>query len=158
MPDGGIHERLPDDVVCERMLIFGLEGELFFGATGNLEQHFQIIEDRVTDRTRVVVLRLKRVRNPDAVGLALLQGFLDRLKARGVNVVLCGVRAHLYDAMVRTGLAARLGEKEVFLEQPVRLTSTLLAIRHAYTLIPERCPTCPRRGQEVDERRLYYEV
>ena len=30
--DGGVHERLPDDMVCDRMLIFGLEGELFFGA------------------------------------------------------------------------------------------------------------------------------
>jgi SulP family sulfate permease len=157
-PDGGIHERLPDDTMCDRMLIFGLEGELFFGATGNLEQHFQTIEDRVTGNTNVLVLRMKRVRNPDAVGLTLLEGFLDRMKARGVNVVLCGVRTHLYRTMIKTGLAARLGEKEVFLEQPVRMTSTLLAIRHAYTLIPERCPTCPRRNETVDERGLYYSV
>ncbi len=156
--DGGIHERLPDDVVCERMLIFGLEGELFFGASGNLEQHFATIEDRVDEKTRVLVLRMKRVRSPDAVGLTLLEGFIDRMKARGVNVVLCGVRANLYSSMGKTGLAARLGDNEVFLEQPVRMTSTLLAIRHAYTLIPERCPTCPRRDQILDERSLYYSV
>ncbi|HXK21219.1 MAG TPA: SulP family inorganic anion transporter [Myxococcota bacterium] len=158
-PDGGIHERLPEDEdVCSRMLIFGLEGELFFGATGNLEQHFQEIEDRVIDTTRVLVLRMKRVRNPDAVGLTLLEGFLQRMKEKGVAVVLCGVRAPLYEAMQKTGLAAQLGEKEVFLEQPVRMTSTLLAIRHAYTLIPDRCPTCPRRDVSVDERKLYYSI
>ena len=157
-PDGGIHERLPEDEACSRMLIFGLEGELFFGATGNLEQHFQAIEQRVTGTTRVLVLRMKRVRSPDAVGLTLLEGFLQRVKAKGVHVVLCGVRSQLYETMQKTGLAAQLGEKEVFLERPVRLTSTLLAIRHAYELIPDRCPTCPRRAVTVDERGLYYSI
>jgi SulP family sulfate permease len=157
-PDGGIHERLPADEACSRMLIFGLEGELFFGATGNLEQHFQTMEDRVTGTTRVLVLRMKRVRNPDAVGLSLLEGFLQRIKAKGIHVVLCGVRPQLYDTMRSTGLAAQLGEKEVFLEQPVRLTSTLLAIRHAYELIPDRCPTCPRHGVTLDARDLYYNI
>ena len=157
-PDGGVHERLPEDPVCDRMLIYGLEGELFFGATGNLEQHFREIENRVSEKTRVLVLRMKRVRNPDAVGLTLLDGFLDRMQARGVSVVLCGVRPQLHEAMLKTGLAARFGEKEVFLEEPVRLTSTLLAIRHAYTLLPDRCATCPRRSKTGDERDLYYRI
>ena len=30
--EGGIHERLPDDEVMGRILIFGLEGEMFFGS------------------------------------------------------------------------------------------------------------------------------
>ena len=51
-PTAGVHERLPDDPVCDRMLIFGLEGELFFGATGNLEQHFREIEDARRARRR----------------------------------------------------------------------------------------------------------
>jgi SulP family sulfate permease len=156
--DGGVHERLPEDPRCDRMLIFGLEGELFFGATGNLEQHFREIEDRVSEKTRVLVLRMKRVRNPDAVGLTLLAGFLDRMQARGVSVVLCGVRSQLHRVMVKTGLAARFGEKELFREQPVRLTSTLLAIRHAYTLLPDRCPTCPLRNKTLDEKDLYYSI
>ena len=45
--EGGIHERLPDDEPCDRILIFGLEGEMFFGATGALEQHFAEIEARI---------------------------------------------------------------------------------------------------------------
>jgi SulP family sulfate permease len=156
--NGRIHERLPEDVVCQRMLIFGFEGELFFGSTANLEQHFQHIEDRVNEGTRVVVLRLKRVRNPDAVGLTLLEAFLERMKQRGVHVILCGVRSHLYSAMKRSGLAARLGEGEVFLEQPVRQTSTLLAVRHAYELIPDRCPGCPRQDRAFGAGDLYYEI
>jgi SulP family sulfate permease len=156
--EGNVHERLAEDEVCGRILIFGLEGELFFGSSASLEHHFQYMQDRIGPDTRVVVLRMKRAHNPDAVGLSLLEGFLDRMKARGVHVVMCGVRAHLFEIMKRTGLAARLGEKEVFLEQPVRQTSTLLAIRHAYDLIPEPCASCPRRDPAVRQRDLYYEI
>jgi SulP family sulfate permease len=156
--DGGIHERLPEDPRCTRMLIFGLEGELFFGATGNLEQHFREMESRVGEKTRVLVLRMKRVRNPDAVGLTLLESFLDRMRGRGIAVVLCGVRADLQHVMARTGLIERLGEKELFLEQPVRMTSTMLAIRHAYTLLPDRCDTCPYRNRSFGERAPYYSI
>lgn len=158
--DGTIHERLQedDDEVCKRLLIFGLEGELFFGSSSALEQHFEFIESRMNEDTRAVVLRVKRVRNPDAVGLSLLEGFLDRLRARGFRVVLCGVRADLHEAMRKTGFIDRLGESELFLEQPVRQTSTLLAVRHAYTLISESCPHCARRDKSLSEIVLYYMV
>jgi SulP family sulfate permease len=156
-PNGGIHERLPEDEPCDRILIFGLEGELFFGSSAALERHFEHIEGRVGEKTRVVVVRMKRVRNPDAVGLTLIGGFLDRMKARGVHVLLCGVRGHLYGTLQKTGLAGRIGD-QIFLEQPVRQTSTMLAIRHAYELIDERCPRCPRRDDAAQTRDLYYEV
>jgi len=155
---GRIHERLPGDVPCPRLLIFGLEGELFFGASANLEQHLRTIEDRIDADTRVVVLRVKRVRNPDAVGLTLLTEFLERLRPLGVHVLLCGVRAPLFEGLQKTGLAQRLRESEVFLEQPVRQTSTLLAIRDAYARIDAPCATCPRRGGVKREQDLYYAI
>lgn len=148
-PDGRIHERLPDDVVTGPLLVFGLEGEMFFGATAALERHFATIEERVDAETRVIVLRMKRVRSPDAVGLNLLEKFLDRLAARGVHVILCGVRPPLFDGMHRIGLVERLQPKQIFLEEPVRLTSTLLAVRHAYEIIGADFPS---------ESRLYYEI
>jgi SulP family sulfate permease len=156
-PGGAIHERLPEDRPCPRILIFGLEGEMFFGSTAALDAHFASIEERVEEGTQVVVLRLKRARSPDAVGLTLLEGFLDRLHARGVHGLLCGVRPDLADRLRRSGLADRLGER-MFLEQPVRQTSTMLAIRHAYHLITSLCPTCPRRDVAARELDLHYEV
>jgi SulP family sulfate permease len=157
-PDGGLHERLPSDTACPRILIYGLEGEMFFGATAALEAHFASIEERVGPDTRVVVLRVKRARSPDAVGLTLLGAFLDRLEARGVEVLLCGVREEFADKLERTGLTERLGDR-LFLEQPVRQTSTLLAIRHAYELIGrDTCPTCPRRGGRAAEAELHYHI
>jgi sulfate permease, SulP family len=156
-PDGGIHERLPDDPACDRILIFGLEGEMFFGATAALESHFATIEERATEKTEFVVLRVKRARNPDAVGVTILDGFLDRMAARGIRVLLCGVRAEFMNKLERTGLAARLRE-QIFLEQPVRLTATQLAIRHAYARLADPCATCPRRGEASPGKSLYYAI
>jgi len=155
-PEGSIHERLPDDAVCGHISIFGLEGELFFGAAAALERHFQYIESRIDDQTRVLVLRMKRLRNPDAAGLTLLEEFLDRVAARGVPVLMCGVRNRLFRTMQKTGLTARLGNHEVFLEQPVRQTSTLQAIRKAYTLVKDPCPICRRDLAAADN--LYYVI
>jgi SulP family sulfate permease len=156
--DGGLHERLADDAPCSRILVFGLEGELFFGATAALEGHFAEIEERIASDTRAVVLRVKRARNPDAVGLTILEDFLHRVKARGVHVLLCGVRTDFAKMLDRTGITAHLGER-LFLEQPVRQTSTLLAIRHAYELIGnDTCAICPRRAGRASRSTLDYEI
>jgi SulP family sulfate permease len=142
---GHVHQRLPEDPGCERILIYGLEGELFFGATAALERHFETIQAAVTDNTRVLVLRLKRARNPDAVALTLLEHFLDHMKERNVHVLMCGVVPQLYHVLERTGMIARFGE-QVFREQPIRQSSTMRAVQHAYTLIDEPCAICPRRA------------
>jgi len=158
LTDGALHERLPDDKPCGRILVFGLEGEMFFGAIAALEAHFAAIEERIRPEIRVLVLRMKRARNPDAVGLTLLEDFLHRVKARGVHVLLCGVRPEFAEKLERTGITAHLGEK-LFLEQPVRLTSTMLAVRHAYELIGnETCAVCPRRGGRSAELAVQYEI
>jgi len=157
-PSGQVHERLPDDEVCGRILIFGLEGEMYFGSGVTLEHHLETIEERVTPDTEVVVLRMKRARNPDAVGISLLERCVDRLQARGLQVVLCGVVDGMLQCLKKSGLSAKLGDDRVFLEQRLRQTSTLLAIRHAYDLITDPCATCPRRQPAVRERVLYYQI
>jgi SulP family sulfate permease len=130
---------------------------MFFGSAGALERHFEYMEGRVEETTRVLVLRMKRLRNPDAVAISLLESFLERMHRRGVHVLMCGVRAHLHESLARTGVAGRLGE-QIFLEQPVRQTSTLLAIRHAYALLDELCPSCPRRDKAVRDKGFYFAV
>ncbi len=153
-----VMERQRGDVACSRLLIFGLEGEMFFGAGSSLEGHLDTIEDRVKPETQAVVLRLKRARNPDAVGMALLERTVDRLRARGIFVVLCGIRPGMRACLENCGLAEKLGEGNLFLEQPVRQTSTVLAIRHAYEHVTDLCPTCPRRTGPPLTRAMYYEI
>lgn len=153
-----VSERQRGDAACSRLLIFGLEGEMFFGSGSSLEGIFDAIEDRIGPETQAVVLRLKRARNPDAVGMALLERAVDRIRARGVLVVLCGIRPGMRACLENCGLAEKLGEANLFLEQPVRQTSTVLAIRHAYDHVTDLCPTCPRRTGPPLTRAMYYEI
>jgi len=129
--EGQVHERLGDDQPESELLIFGLEGEMFFGAGPALESHLDTIEDRLLPSTRVLILRVKRARNPDAVGAALLDEFVRRVHKRGVHVLLCGVRDDLFAVFDATGLVTLLHPDHVFREQPVRKTSTALAVAHA---------------------------
>jgi len=75
------------------------------------------------------------------------------MRARGIRVLLCGVRAPIFESMQKTGLAKQLDEHEIFLEQPVRETSTLLAVRYAYELTATPWPT-----QGVTEPGFYYQI
>ncbi|MFM2415932.1 MAG: hypothetical protein RL385_655, partial [Pseudomonadota bacterium] len=136
----------------------GIEGELFFGAAASIERHFDEIEARVRPETRVVVLRMKRSRSPDAVGLTLLSGFIERMQERKVTVLMCGVRKELLESFDRVGITALVGQKHMFAEQPVRQTSTLLAVRRAYALIDGPCAECPRLDPALKDQNLYYAV
>jgi sulfate permease, SulP family len=156
-PDGAIRERFTGDQRCNRLLIYGLEGEMFFGASAALEGHFQRIEQRIDEHTRAVVLRLKRARNADAAGMILLKEFVDRVQARGVHVLLCGVREDLAHRMKTTGLSASI-DTPIFHEEKVPLTSTILAIRYANDLIGDPCASCPRRGPGEGSPSLRYVI
>jgi SulP family sulfate permease len=157
-PEGVIHECVTGDSPCQRMLIFGLEGEMFFGSGSALEGYLETIENRIDKAVKVLVLRLKRLRSPDAVGMHLLDQHLKRVAARGVHVVLVGVRKDIEGALKRTGITARLRAKQIFREQPIRHTSTQQGIAHAYELISDYCPTCPRRDPATRAKQLHYAV
>jgi SulP family sulfate permease len=138
-----VTERLPGDTACGRILIFGLEGEMFFSSATALEGYFQLIEKRMVPGIRVLVLRLKRARHPDAVCLHLLSDLVKRTEDKGIEVILCGVNDDLYAMMQRTG--SDMLRAEIFREQKVRFTSTMMAVRRAYEIIgDDRCEHCPR--------------
>lgn len=148
-PEGHVHERFPHDgVVCPGILIFGFEGEMFFGSSTSIEEHFQAIESRIEPTTEVLILRLKRARNPDAVGLGVLGTFIQRIRARNIHVLLCGVRSDFAIALQKTGIEQHLEEGAVFLEQPVRQTSTMLALEHAHGLLSAE-HDCPLKKRSV---------
>jgi sulfate permease, SulP family len=156
-PDGAIRERLPGDPRCDRVLVFGLEGELFFGATAALEMHFGDIERRIGPHTRAVVLRLKRTRNADAVGMEVLDGFVERVRERGVPVILCGILPDFARKLAKIGLTDRIGSS-IFFEDKARPTSTIRAIEYAYRLIDEPCRTCHCGRDRAGQGPLHYVI
>jgi SulP family sulfate permease len=156
-PERILREKSDADPVCTRILIYSLEGELFFGSAPDLERHFETIARRARDGARVVVLRLKRVRNPDAVFLEQFERFIDRMAERGVAVLLCGVREDFARILAKSGLDKRLTER-IFLEVSGPSSSTLDAVRKAYDFVgADLCSTCPRRREDSGDV-LYYMI
>jgi sulfate permease, SulP family len=156
-----VRERRPWDPRCTALILCGLEGELFFGAAPELERCFAELRRRATEgRISVVVLRLKRTRNPDMVCLEHLEHFLKDMQRRDVTVLLCGVWPELARCIDNVGLYAWLGNDRVFLEEDDADSATLKAVRHAYELLGERvCGTCPRRRPaKVTGKDLHYLV
>jgi SulP family sulfate permease len=109
---GEVRERTPEEPPGGMTLLFGLEGELFFGTAPELERHLSRVEQAVRSETRVVVLCLKRARNADAAFLGLLESFQRRLQKRAIALILCGVDEELAGALHATGLSARVSSEQ----------------------------------------------
>jgi sulfate permease, SulP family len=153
-----VRERDAADPRCDRIAIYSLEGELFFGSAPDLEALFETFAQRAGQATRVIVLRLKRVRNPDAVCLELFERFIATMKERGIQLLLCGVRDDFAKMLRVSGLEAALGKENIFIEQEGAASSTLEAVRFAYELLKgDFCSFCPRRG-EGEKPVLYYMI
>jgi SulP family sulfate permease len=159
-PESVVRERRPGDEHCPRIRIFSLEGEFFFGAAPELEQHLETIAATAEEGARVVILRLKRVRNPDAVCMSVLDHFIDQMQAAGVPVLFCGVRPDLMQVIRTSGLDRVIGPERLFVfeEHPGKFwTSTIDAVHFAYEIIGDDvCETCPRRSQRGNNKDGWY--
>jgi SulP family sulfate permease len=155
-----IRERIATDPRCGRIRMFSLEGELFFGAAPELEQHLETIERVRSDGVKVVILRMKRARNPDGVCLQALDRFIERMRRHSVTVVLCAIRPDMMKALEAGRVLERLGQEHVFVFQETGAiwTSTLEAVRFAYERIgSDKCATCPR-GSESETAGWSYAI
>jgi len=157
--DRVIRDRLPSDPCCTRMVLLDLEGEFFFGAAPELDRHFDRLRERAD--VRIIVLRVKRTRNPDIVCMERLQHFIVEMRAKGVAVLLCGVRPDFAQAMQNLRFADFLPAEHIFLEDAAHVGSaTLAAVRHAYDLLgDDLCGHCPRRTPpEPANGAFYYQI
>jgi sulfate permease, SulP family len=157
--DRVIRDRLPTDTCCTRMVLLDLEGEFFFGAEPELDRYFDGLRERAD--LRVIVLRVKRTRNPDIVCMESLHHFILEMQAKGVTVMLCGVRTDFHQTMQNLRFQDFLPADRVFLEDSARLGSaTLAAVRHAYDLLGnDLCEHCPRRTPpEPANGTFYYQI
>jgi sulfate permease, SulP family len=156
-----VRERLPEDLPCTSMLLYDLEGELFFGAAPELDRCFDHLKERTAgEDIRFIILRIKRTRNPDMVSLERFEHFLHDMEARGVTVMLCGVRPAFAKTMANLRFYNWLPADRVFPEEAEKFSSTLKAVRHVYDLLEENtCDHCERVGfVGKDEESLYYLV
>jgi SulP family sulfate permease len=161
-PDGVVRERSSSDSPSGGFVLYDLEGELFFGAAPHLEQCLGPIMRRIeVERLAYVVLRLKRVRNPDAVCLERLEYFLRDCGQRNVAVLLAGVQPDLLAAVTRLGFFAWLPFDRVYPQGRDEDSATLAAIRTVHRELAGAGGAeshDPESGRAVagDARPLYY--
>jgi SulP family sulfate permease len=142
--DRVVRERLPDDPPCTAMLLFDLEGELFFGAAPELDRIFDQVRRRTQkEGIRYVILRLKRTRNPDMVCLERFDHFLHEMESLGVIVLLCGVRPGFARGMANLRFHDWFPADRIFPEEAQKFSATLKAVRHVYEMLEENsCDHC----------------
>jgi SulP family sulfate permease len=134
-PERLVRERLPGEERAQTLLIYDIEGELFFGAAQQLYRYLtEIIEE--TDRTGItyVVLRLKRTWNPDVVVVEHLEQFLHDADKRGVTVLLAGVRPEFLKILENVQLTSWFPADRIFPEEDETFSATLRAVRRASQL------------------------
>ena len=85
-----------------------------------------------------MVLRLKRVRHPDVVCTEHIEGFLHEESARGVTVLLAGVRPDTLAVAHNVGFQDWFPEEHIFPEEDVEYSATLKAVRYAHNKLASK--------------------
>jgi SulP family sulfate permease len=159
--DRVIRRRLPSDPGCSSVVIYDIEGELFFGAAPELDRYLNDLGNAAGSGSKVVVLRVHRARNPDLVCIERLERFLHDMQQGGSPVILSGVRDDLARAMRNMRFERWFPGERLFAADPALPgSSTIKAVRYAFELAAERlhapCEHCdaihPAEGD------LYYMV
>jgi sulfate permease, SulP family len=137
-PERVVRERLTDEPRSPALAIYDLEGELFFGAAPELDHYFnQIRHEMIGGDVKYVILRLRRIRNPDVVAIEHLEHFLRDSQQHGVTVLLAGVRPHLAKILRNLDFDKWLPADRVYPEREEVYSATLNAVRHACGLLNE---------------------
>jgi SulP family sulfate permease len=133
--EGVVRERRPVDLRDVSLLIYDIEGELFFGAAPPLDTYLsRILEEAAGANIRHVVLRLRRARHPDVVAIEQLEHFLRDAERAGVTILLAGLTPDFVQILDNVGLTGRLSVHRIFPEGDEVYSATLSAVRHAYGL------------------------
>ena len=158
--NGVIREKVAADPPAESFALYDLEGELFFGAASALERCLTLIQQQVqTAQLRYLVLRLKRVRNVDAVCLERLDHFLRTFSTSGVTVLLAGLRPDLLQALARLRLLEWLPQERIFPQGHGEDSATVSAIRAVYSQLGASHANATVKPLPVTDsahRQLYY--
>jgi sulfate permease, SulP family len=159
-PERVVRERIPSDPVDPSTVIYDLEGELFFGAAPELDRYFDTLRARIrTGEVKFIVLRLKRVRHPDAVSIERLEHFLREENGHGVTILLAGVQPDTLTVLKNIGFQRWFPTEQVFVEdEDEEDSATLKALRYAHASLDDGARGAVLAGASPGSDRLYYLV
>lgn len=111
---GDLHEvhQGSESVRSPAIKLLHVEGNLFFGAASELQNAM----DAATrgDPSRVFVVRLKRTQGIDLTTASVLRTVDTALQAQGRHLLLVGMRPRTMELLRATGIAAHLGDEDLF--------------------------------------------
>ena len=154
-PERVVRERQPQDPPADSVLIYDIEGELFFGAAPELDRYLEELKEKTAHaKINYLVIRLRRTRNPDVVAIEHLERFLRDAEKNGLTVLLAGVRPDLAKILVNAGFLNWLPIEQIFLEEDEQYSATIKAVRYAYEISGQRKKENPT-ASELDESWYY---
>ena len=130
--DSGFDELPFNRAAPSPVVTVNLEGDLYFAAAEDLDHE---LLKCVTPETRVVVLRMKRLRAVGSTAMAMLEHFWTILRDRKIYLVVCGIEDELQQIMTGSGLRERIGEQNIFYADNKLFQSTELALARAWSIV-----------------------
>ena len=95
--------------IPEGVMIFRIFGALMFGAADKLES----ILTSMGERPKIAILRMRTVLAMDATALDVLDKLYDKLKSRGVVLMITGAHSQPLHMMEKSGFLKKMGEEFV---------------------------------------------
>ncbi len=154
-PERVVRERQPQDPPADSVLIYDIEGELFFGAAPELDRYLEELKEKTAHaKINYLVIRLRRTRNPDVVAIEHLERFLRDAEKNSLTVLLAGVRPDLAKILINAGFLNWLPIEQIFLEEDEQYSATIKAVRYAYEISGQHKKENPT-ASELDESWYY---
>lgn len=125
------------------VVTINMAGDLYFAAAEDLD--YELLRC-ITPKTRVVVLRMKRLRAVGSTAMAMLEHFWTILRQRGIHLVVCGIEEELEGVLTRSGVRTKIGETNIFYADNKLFQSTELALARAWSIVE-----MGRRGDTTSE-------
>ena len=140
-PEAGFDEVPFNRAAPSPVVTVNLEGDLYFAAVEDLDRELLRC---LTARTRVVVLRMKRLRAVGSSAMAMMAHFKEVLRDRNITLVISGIEDELKLVMTGSGLRREIGEQNIFYADNHLFQSTDLALARAWNIVEME-----RRRQEA---------
>lgn len=152
--DAGFEEVPFNRAPSSPVAVVNMEGDLYFAAVEDLD--YELLRP-IKPETRVIVLRMKRLRAVGSTAMAMLTHYWELLQARGIHLVVCGIEEEMERIMNNSGLRAEIGEQNIFYADNRLFQSTELAMGRAWSIVERGTPVpAPRRAGEGGATKTIY--
>ncbi len=111
--------------IPEGVMIFRIFGALMFGAADKLES----ILASMGEKPKIAILRMRTVLAMDSTALAIMSNLHDKLKAKGVTMMITGAHAQPLHMMQKSGFLDKMGAEFVLenIDQALEKSREILA-------------------------------